>query len=169
MIVYYHSFDTELGTIHTAATERGVCCVCLPGSAREDFLASLAKAHPLSELTPGGELNRHLESQVQEYLSGTRREFSVPTYLNVTDFASSVLTRVAAIPYGATRTYGQIAKELGNPKAARAVGTANARNPLPLIIPCHRVVASNGLGGYGGGLDMKRRLLELEKTAHQYS
>lgn len=169
MIVYYHCFDTELGTIHTAATERGVCRICLPGSAREDFLASLAEAYPRAELAPGGKHNRDLATQVQEYLAGTRRAFSVPTDLNATDFAYSVLTRVAAIPYGATRTYGQIARELGNPKAARAVGTANARNPLPLIIPCHRVIASNGLGGYGGGLDMKRRLLALEKTAHLHS
>ncbi len=73
-----------------------------------------------------------------------------------------VLERVAAIPYGHTLTYGAIARAIGKPGAARAVGAANARNPLPLLIPCHRVVASNGLGGYGGGLAMKRRLLELE-------
>jgi methylated-DNA-[protein]-cysteine S-methyltransferase len=105
--------------------------------------------------------------QVAEYLQGRRRAFDLPVALpaTATPFARRVLRAVAQIPYGATRTYGEIATRAGHPGAARAVGQIMARNPLPLVIPCHRVVAAGGrLGGFGGGLPLKRTLLALEQA-----
>lgn len=101
--------------------------------------------------------------QVQEFLEGTRREFTLPIYMKGTDFQKKVWEALRGIPYGETRTYGQIAKEIGSPKGARAVGGACNRNPILLLIPCHRVIGGDGkLVGFGCGLPMKEALLELE-------
>jgi methylated-DNA-[protein]-cysteine S-methyltransferase len=112
---------------------------------------------------PKGRLERQVASELQQYLSGRRREFTFPVGAEGTEFQRRVWRRLQQIPYGRTVTYGELARYIGNPKASRAVGTANGRNPVPIVIPCHRVVATGGkLGGYGGGLELKRRLLELE-------
>lgn len=104
-------------------------------------------------------------SQVMEYLSGKRRTFDLPYRLDGTDFEKRVWQELLRIPYGETRTYKEIAAAIGHPKACRAVGMANNKNPITLIVPCHRVVGSNGaLVGYAGGLAMKRALLEMEKA-----
>ena len=103
--------------------------------------------------------------ELDEYFAGKRRIFTVPTFAEGTAFQRSVWAALSLIPYGETRSYGQIAESIGNPKACRAVGNANNRNPIMIIIPCHRVIgADNTLVGYGGGLDVKRKLLELEKN-----
>lgn len=104
------------------------------------------------------------EREIREYLAGRRRRFTVPADLSAaTPFHRKVLAALARVPYGRTVTYGQLAARAGRPRAARAVGQAMANNPVPLIFPCHRVVAAGGgLGGFGGGLDLKRRLLALE-------
>jgi methylated-DNA-[protein]-cysteine S-methyltransferase len=110
-------------------------------------------------------LERRVSAELQEYAAGERTEFTFPIAPVGTEFDHQVWDAVAAIPYGETRTYGEIATSIGKPGAARAVGTANGRNPVPPVIPCHRVVAAGGkLGGYGGGLDLKRRLLALESV-----
>ena len=104
--------------------------------------------------------------QLAEYFAGRRQRFSLRTRLDGTGFQRLVWRAVAAIPYGRTRTYGELAAELGRPGRARAVGAANGRNPLAIVVPCHRLVASDGgLAGYGGGLARKRFLLELERSA----
>ena len=107
-------------------------------------------------------------AQIGEYLHGQRRSFSVPLDLSrVTDFQRQVYQAVIAIPYGETRSYGQIARQIGRPAAARAVGAANGANPLPILIPCHRLIgADGGLRGYGvaGGIRTKQWLLDLEKN-----
>ena len=101
--------------------------------------------------------------QLDEYFSGRRRQFDLPLDLEGTEFQQRVWKSVSAIPYGQTRSYAQIATTIGSPKAVRAVGAANGANPVVIIVPCHRVIASGGgLGGYGGGLELKRRLLALE-------
>lgn len=103
------------------------------------------------------------EKQLQEYFAGTRRSFDLPLAPAGTPFQRAVWDALRAIPYGETRTYAQIAEAIGNPKACRAVGMANNRNPIAILIPCHRVIGSNGsLTGYAGGLDVKERLLALE-------
>ena len=112
---------------------------------------------------PRGRLQRQVSRELEQYLAGERQEFTFPIRSAGSEFSQRVWRAVQAIPYGETITYGELARRIGNPKAFRAVGTANGRNPLPLVIPCHRVVAAGGrLGGYGGGLRLKRRLLDLE-------
>ncbi|OIK23816.1 cysteine methyltransferase [Streptomyces malaysiense] len=102
--------------------------------------------------------------QLDAYYAGELREFTLELDLRGTPFQRSVWDRLTRIPYGETRTYGQLADALGNPGASRAVGLANGRNPISIIVPCHRVVGSDGsLTGYGGGLDRKRRLLDFER------
>ncbi|MFO7648026.1 MULTISPECIES: methylated-DNA--[protein]-cysteine S-methyltransferase [Halomonas] len=100
--------------------------------------------------------------QLLAYLAGRRRSFSLPLAPGGSDFQRQVWAALLRIPWGETRTYGELARRIGREGAARAIGTANGANPLPLLIPCHRVVAADGLGGYSGGLALKRRLLELE-------
>jgi methylated-DNA-[protein]-cysteine S-methyltransferase len=113
---------------------------------------------------PASAAERQVARELEQYATGRRRTFSFAVSPDGSAFDHSVWKHVAAIPYGCTRTYGEIAHALGRPGAARAVGAANGRNPVPLVIPCHRVVAAGGgLGGYGGGLDLKRRLLSLEQ------
>ena len=100
--------------------------------------------------------------QLEEYFAGYRREFSIDYLIDTSLFATRVYKEMAKIPYGTTLSYSELAKKSGSKLAYRAVGTACGKNPLPLIIPCHRVTAVNGLGGFGGGLDTKRFLLNLE-------
>jgi methylated-DNA-[protein]-cysteine S-methyltransferase len=101
-------------------------------------------------------------SQLDEYFDGERTDFDVPMELDGTDFQREVWTELTRIPYGETISYGELARRVGRPSAPRAVGQANGRNPIPVIVPCHRVLASNGIGGYGGGLKVKRALLAVE-------
>ncbi|MEW2514320.1 methylated-DNA--[protein]-cysteine S-methyltransferase [Streptomyces sp. NPDC046870] len=102
--------------------------------------------------------------QLTAYFSGETKEFTVRLGLHGTPFQRDVWRQLTAIPYGETRTYGELADALGNPRASRAVGLANGRNPVGIIVPCHRVIGSDGsLTGYGGGLDRKRRLLDFER------
>jgi methylated-DNA-[protein]-cysteine S-methyltransferase len=104
------------------------------------------------------------EQQLNEYFAGKRKSFSIPLDMQGTPFQKNVWEALLAIPFGETRSYGDLAKLLGNPNATRAVGAANGRNPLPIIVPCHRVIGSSGkLTGFGGGLDTKARLLKLEE------
>ncbi len=118
------------------------------------------KEHILQKDTP---LLKEAEKQLLEYLEGKRKAFDVPLNPKGTKFMQEVWTALQEIPYGETRTYGQIAQIIGKPKAARAVGMANHRNPIPIIIPCHRVIGSNGkLVGYGLGMEKKEFLLTLE-------
>ena len=114
---------------------------------------------------PATTLERGVAEQLAEYLVGSRSVFTVPTDPAGTPFQQAVWKQLCAIPYGQTQTYGEVAAAVGNRGAARAVGMANHRNLIPLVIPCHRVVAAGGkLGGYGGGPQLKRRLLRLEAT-----
>jgi len=110
---------------------------------------------------PFGEVKR----QLLEYFAGERRVFDIPLAPQGTEFQQQVWTALTSIPYGATITYGELARRIGRPKASRAVGAANGRNPIPVIIPCHRVIGSSGkLVGFGGGLDTKQSLLRLERN-----
>jgi methylated-DNA-[protein]-cysteine S-methyltransferase len=107
------------------------------------------------------------ERQLTEYFDGKRKSFSVPLDMRGTDFQRNVWEALLAIPFGETRSYGQLAKQLGNSGAQRAVGAANGRNPISIIVPCHRVIGSSGkLTGFAGGLDVKAKLLSLEQKGH---
>jgi len=106
-----------------------------------------------------------ITKQFDEYFRGKRRQFEVPLRFSGTEFQRSVWNELLKIPYGATTTYGELAKRIGNPKAVRAVGLANGQNPIPIIVPCHRVIGANGkLTGFGGGLQNKALLLRIERV-----
>ncbi|TAL77566.1 MAG: methylated-DNA--[protein]-cysteine S-methyltransferase [Beijerinckiaceae bacterium] len=123
---------------------------------------------PLGELTDDGDhpVLLHARRELKEYFAGRRRSFTVPLAPAGTHFQKTVWAALLTIPYGETRSYGELARQVGNPKAARAVGAANAKNPLSIITPCHRAIGSNGtLTGFAGGLAAKRFLLTLEATA----
>lgn len=103
--------------------------------------------------------------QIQEYFSGNRKNFSMKLYMHGTDFQKKVWKAIAKIGYGKTASYFDIAESINNPNAIRAVGTACGKNPLPIVIPCHRVIAKDGgIGGFGGGLPLKRKILKIEKV-----
>jgi len=111
------------------------------------------------------EILEKTRTQLDEYFQGHRREFDMPVLMVGTDFQKSVWNELMKVPYGATSTYLQLAKDVGNERAVRAVGNANAANHISIIVPCHRIIGSDGgLVGYGGGLSVKRRLLELERS-----
>jgi methylated-DNA-[protein]-cysteine S-methyltransferase len=108
-------------------------------------------------------------AQLKSYFAGKLRDFDLPLVLKGTDFQLQVWRRLQQIPYGETTSYGAIARELGSPEAARAVGLANGSNPIPVIVPCHRVIGSNGaLTGFGGGLPLKQKLLALESSQKSF-
>jgi methylated-DNA-[protein]-cysteine S-methyltransferase len=109
-----------------------------------------------------------VREQLAEYFAGTRQEFDVPLKLTGTPFQRRVWQELTRIPFGTTITYGELARRIGQPTASRAVGLANGRNPISIIVPCHRVIGTSGkLTGYGGGLSVKQRLLELESCTRQ--
>ena len=115
------------------------------------------------EAEPAGARHRDFERQLAEYLEGKRRVFDLPLRLEGSDFQKAVWDVVGRIPYGQTASYGEIAHLVGKPKASRAVGAANGANPIPIVVPCHRVIGADGsLTGYGGGLALKSRFLALE-------
>jgi methylated-DNA-[protein]-cysteine S-methyltransferase len=124
------------------------------------------RLHGRATRPPETPLERQVAHELGEYLAGTRSCFTFHLSPSGTPFERSVWEALQQIPYGETRTYGEVAKTLGMPHSARAVGSANHKNPIPIVIPCHRVVQSGGgLGGYGGGLELKRKLLDLEMRA----
>jgi len=134
-----------------------------PGVRFEECGAEKSSPQRSQRDTEGARVIRQCESELHEYFAGQRREFSFPLDLRGTDFQLACWRALLAIPFGETRTYADIARAVGRPQGFRAVGMANNRNPVAIVVPCHRVIASDGtLCGYGGGLEIKRKLLELE-------
>ncbi|MEE8134780.1 MAG: methylated-DNA--[protein]-cysteine S-methyltransferase [Gemmatimonadales bacterium] len=124
--------------------------------------------HGTADRGPDTSFEQQVALEITEYFDGRRRTFDFPIDLHGSPFETEVWTALQNIPYGSTVTYGELAAGLGRPGAARAVGSANGRNPIPIVVPCHRVIAAGGkLGGYGGGLTLKRQLLDLEAGQHQ--
>jgi methylated-DNA-[protein]-cysteine S-methyltransferase len=132
---------------------------------RVGFLGNRKKELPVNGFTVAETpLIKKAAEQLAEYFAGKRAEFDLPLVPAGTEFQLSVWRALQTIPFGETRSYGEIAAQIGNPKACRAVGMANNRNPIAIVIPCHRVIGSDGsLTGYGGGLGIKQYLLDLEK------
>jgi AraC family transcriptional regulator of adaptative response/methylated-DNA-[protein]-cysteine methyltransferase len=145
-----------------AATERGVCAINL-GDTDAELGVALRGEFSEAVIEPdAGSLQGYVD-QILEHLAGVRPRMDIPLDIQGTAFQMRVWRALTEIAYGSTKTYGEIAAAVGSPHAMRAVGNACHNNPVPLIIPCHRVVAANGLGGYGGGLHRKVRLLETER------
>ena len=150
-------YESPLGPLLLAASTKGLRALEFGGGGR---LAREVDGIVWQEVP--SKLRRYV-SELKEYFGGERRAFSFPLDLHGTAFQLRCWLALLAIPYGETRTYADIARAVGEPRAFRAVGLANHRNPIAIVVPCHRVVASNGtLCGYGGGLEIKRKLLELE-------
>ena len=161
--VAYATLDTPVGKVLVAATRRGL--VRISFGAVYDFesvLADLsARVSPRLLESPG--YFDGVRKELEEYFEGRRTSFDVPVALHGTPFQRRVWEALLEIPYGETTSYGELARRLGSPRAMRAVGLANGRNPVAVIVPCHRVIGADGtLTGYGGGLERKRLLLELE-------
>jgi methylated-DNA-[protein]-cysteine S-methyltransferase len=154
--------DTPIGPLLLAVTERGLCRISFdPEPDRET--ETLARTFGVRVLRAPRELDP-VRRELDEYFEGRRRDFDLPLDLRGREgFSRDILERLAKVPYGEVTTYKSLAVEAGNPRAARAVGTIMNRNPIPIVLPCHRVVGSNGsLVGYGGGLERKRLLLDME-------
>jgi len=153
--MYYCYLDTPIGELLLAGEDGALSMIGFPkGSMRREPEADWIFNE--KQLTGACE-------QLREYFAGERRDFDLPLKLSGTEFQVSVLEALQDIPYGETTSYGEIARRIGRPKAVRAVGAANGRNPIPIIVPCHRVIGSTGdLTGFGGGLDTKEALLRLE-------
>ena len=157
--------DSPIGRLRVAATERGVVRIAFSSGVGSSFDGWLSRVIPDARRVDGLGVLDDACRELEEYFDRRLREFKVPVDLRGTLFQRSVWSELAKIPYGEVCTYRELAERVGRARAFRAVGAANGANPVPLIIPCHRVVASGGkLGGYGGGLDAKRRLLALESS-----
>jgi len=161
-------FRSPVGPLFLAASEKGLVAVefdaRLPGQQTiRPNPRDMRKEKRGVRFEESPEAMRPYVSELEEYFARKRREFSFPLDLRGTDFQLACWRALLAIPYGETRSYGEIARAVGSPKGFRAVGMANNRNPIAIAVPCHRVIGSDGaLSGYGGGLDVKRKLLELE-------
>jgi O-6-methylguanine DNA methyltransferase len=158
------SLDTPVGVLWIACSGEGVCKVILPG---EDAKAALdrwlALHFPAGELTTMSPLLEQAHAELSAYLAGTRHDFTLSLDLRGSPFHRRVWVALTTIPYGQTISYGDLARTLDTPKAARAVGAACGANPVPIIAPCHRVLGSDGsLHGFGGGLPLKAWLLRHE-------
>jgi len=165
-IVHTAEFDAPAGRMRVASSDRGLVYVALPRQSGRGFEGWLRRHAPDAQCQEAWAPNRDAVTQICEFLEGKRRAFDLELDLRATSFQQEVYDALLAIPYGETRSYADVARQVGRPRAVRAVGSANGSNPLPLVVPCHRVVQSGGkLGGYGGGLPLKKRLLAMEQAA----
>lgn len=154
-IIHYDEMDSPVGTLRLVADREGLREICFeqerhPKQTQSSWVRAKA---PL----------RFARVQLDEYFAGERQQFDLPLHPIGTPFQLEVWQELQRIPYGITISYGELARRMGKPKAVRAVGGANGRNPLPIVVPCHRVIGADGsLTGFGGGLPIKRHLLGLE-------
>jgi methylated-DNA-[protein]-cysteine S-methyltransferase len=154
--IFFRRIDSPVGTLTLAASDAGLHAIEFPGN-----------RHPVRRDRDWREgdhpLLQRAQAQLDEYFAGTRHDFDLPLAPRGTPFQQEVWFALASIPYGETASYAQLAARVDRPAATRAVGAANGRNPLPIVLPCHRVIGADGsLTGFGGGLPTKRFLLELE-------
>jgi methylated-DNA-[protein]-cysteine S-methyltransferase len=158
MSLAFKIIGSPLGDLKLIASDEGLVAILWENDS--------PRRVPLTELVANDEhpVLVETERELGEYFAGRRKTFSIPLDMRGTRFQKQVWDALLAIPFGETRSYGQLARQLGNPRATRAVGTANGRNPLSIVLPCHRVIGSSGkLTGFAGGLDAKAHLLGLEK------
>jgi methylated-DNA-[protein]-cysteine S-methyltransferase len=154
--LYYSRLNSLAGPLLIAVSEKGLVLL-------EFDRGEFPPKRPRAEWRESVQATRPYIRELEDYFAGRRREFTFPLDLRGTEFQVKCWRALLKIPYGETRTYADIARAVNQPKGFRAVGLANNRNPIAIVVPCHRVIASDGtLCGYGGGLDIKRKLLELE-------
>ena len=154
----YQHLDTPIGRLRLVSSRSRLTAIEFEGHHGDPGTGTEAVDHVLERTA----------SQLRQYFAGQRKQFDLPLAPAGTAFQRSVWTALAAIPWGGLRSYADIARAIDRPTAVRAVGAANGRNPLPIVIPCHRVIGSNGaLTGFAGGLDIKRQLLRLEGSLQE--
>ncbi len=160
MTFFYSTFPTPLGDFSIAVNAAGEVAASAFGT-----VEVLCKRLHLRALVSDSGRTATAQKQVEDYFAGRRREFSLPLAAPGTEFQTRTWAALRSIPFGETRTYGQLARSIGRPTASRAVGRANATNPICLVVPCHRVIGSDGsMTGFAFGEDLKRRLLDHERT-----
>ena len=158
-------FDSPIGELTLASTEKGLAYLGLPRANGRGFAGWQRRHAPGESVSECREKNAKAIKQVIEFLEGKRQSFDLKLDLRATPFQLSVYGVLEEIPYGEAISYAEVARRLGRPSASRAVGAANGSNPLPLVVPCHRVVSADGqLHGYAGGVDLKARLLAMESA-----
>ncbi len=156
LVLCYAQIDSPLGPLLLAADETGLRSI--------DFVNGRRPVSPRPTWREDREFLREPIQQLHAYFAGDLEAFDLPLEPNGTEFQLAVWRELCGIPYGETISYGELARRIGNPNSSRAVGLANGANPIPIVIPCHRVIGSNGkLTGYGGGLPIKEKLLALER------
>lgn len=156
--LYYDYLETPIGSLLLAGDGNYLVELGFPAG-------KMARRHETDWVQDAGPFDR-CKQQLEEYFAGQRRQFDIPLAPRGTDFQLQVWEALRTIPYGETISYGELARQIDRPKASRAVGAANGRNPIPVIIPCHRVIGSSGsLVGFGGGLPIKQQLLALERES----
>ena len=164
-MIEYTTFNSPIGKIYIAAVKEGVVKISFSIETSAE-LEKYCQRHLGTGVREGSEYNRDAKQQILKYLEGKSQSLDFPVIHLNSPFRKKVLEVERNIPYGETRSYGEVAKMVNNPRASRAVGSANAENPLPLYFPCHRIINSNGkLGGFGWGVDVKQYLLDLESKS----
>ncbi|OUM90913.1 MAG: cysteine methyltransferase [Bacillus thermozeamaize] len=163
--VYWGSLNHQGWLLYAAATAKGLCCITLPNESFERLAEFVERHFPNANLEPNQAVLEPYLTELKEYLEGKRQKFTVPLDLRGTPFQMSVWKSLLQISYGQWATYSDIAASIGRPSAVRAVGAAIGANPVPFVVPCHRVIGKGGkLTGYRGGLDVKSALLKLENV-----
>ncbi len=168
-MIHTTHFKNRMGELFVAASPRGLLQLhMIPKGAVGPILKELSGTYPDAAVREGGKPLEPILEEIREYFSGERKEFSIALDLKGTPFQMAVWDELQRIPYGETRSYGEVAAKIGKSKAARAVGMACNRNPIAIVVPCHRVVGAKGdLTGYAFGLKIKARLLELERRVRR--
>ncbi len=158
MKIYITKYGSPVGNLYLATSDQGLVQINLVS--KKNLLQRLTKAVPTAEIIEDDKKNQTAVQQLTEYFKKKRETFDLPLHIIGTTFFQQVWQELGNVPFGQTASYKEIAARIGNPKAVRAVGQANNRNPIPILIPCHRIIGSGGgLTGYGGGLEMKKKLL----------
>jgi O-6-methylguanine DNA methyltransferase len=162
-MLVYDRFDTPVGQLTVIKSPQGICYIGLPNTSLTEAEKWVKRHYPGEVMKPAAAPFETERQQLLEYTRGQRQEFTFPIDHRNTAAALEFLEEVRKIPFGRTATYGEIARRAGRPQAARAVGRAMAANPLPLVLPCHRVIGADGsITGYGGGIPLKKQLLKME-------
>ncbi len=161
---FYTTLKTPIKPLLIISSEKGLVKIMFIDTKGNLPLRSLEKEYSGIPFTESKLKNKSVSNQLNEYFSGTRKKFTLPLDIRGTSFQKQVWRTVIQVPYGQTCSYGEIARKIGNAGAARAVGMANHNNPIPIVIPCHRVIGANGsLTGYTAGIPIKEKLLNFEK------
>ena len=164
-MIEFTNFNSPIGKIYIAAVKKGVVKISFSNESPQE-LENYCQKRLGSEVHQGSDFTKYAKQQILKYLEGKSQSLDFPVIHLNSPFRQKVLEAERNIPYGETRSYGEVAKMVNNPRASRAVGSANAENPLPLCFPCHRIINSNGkLGSFGWGVDVKQYLLDLESKS----